>query len=101
MLTTKRLTSHTGVLPNAPSITVGCAKDDDCPSYNACFQRKCIDPCIEHNPCAPVATCQVISHKPVCACPDGYIGSPEISCRLRKYLVNSWLIYKCQVLTCF
>ena len=68
-----------------PSLTTGCASDNDCPDYTACENRKCINPCAERDPCARNAYCKVIRHQPVCTCPDGYIGDPTTSCELRKY----------------
>ena len=67
-----------------PPIEKGCASNNDCPDYTACVNRKCINPCAADNVCAPNAICTVTRHKPFCACPDGYIGSPEVTCTLRK-----------------
>jgi hypothetical protein len=68
-----------------PSLAAGCSNNDDCPDYSACRNTKCINPCAEDQPCAPLATCKVYNHKVLCTCPDGYVGSPETSCRPRKY----------------
>ena len=68
-----------------PPIDYGCTSNNDCPDYTACQNRKCINPCAADNVCAPNAICTVSRHRAICACPDGYIGSPEISCSLRKY----------------
>ena len=70
--------------PEVDSVVVGCESDQECPDYNACQNRKCINPCAEDDPCAPSAKCKVIGHQPVCTCPDGYIGSPTTDCRLRE-----------------
>ena len=67
-----------------PPIISGCLTNSDCPDYTACQSRKCINPCAAPNVCAPNANCRVTRHQAVCTCPDGYIGSPEISCSLRK-----------------
>lgn len=74
--------------PSPPPITSGCASNSDCPDYTACEARKCINPCAKPNICAPNANCFVTRHKAVCTCPDGFIGSPEISCSLRKYIIQ-------------
>jgi hypothetical protein len=66
------------------TLAEGCSNNDECPDHTACENRLCINPCAYHDPCAPTAHCQVINHKPVCSCPDGYIGSPTTSCTLRK-----------------
>ena len=59
-------------LPNPP----GCARDDDCPNGEACVNRQCKDPC----DCGTGAQCFVEDHRPVCVCPPGYVGNPQISC---------------------
>ena len=68
-----------------PPVVSGCLSNNDCPDYTACQARKCINPCAAPNVCAPNANCRVTRHQAVCTCPDGYIGSPEISCSLRKF----------------
>ena len=72
-------------LPTEPVLSVGCLQNEECPLYNACRNRKCINPCAEENPCAPTANCKVIRHEPKCTCPDGYIGDPHTDCRPRKF----------------
>ena len=76
--------------PEVDSVVVGCESDQECPDYNACQNRKCINPCAEDDPCAPSANCKVIGHQPVCTCPDGYIGDPRTECKLRKLLRLSY-----------
>ena len=68
-----------------PALAAGCSVNEDCPGYSACRQRLCINPCAEENPCSRNANCKVVNHKAVCSCPDGYIGTPETDCKLRKY----------------
>ena len=63
----------------------GCSKDNDCPDHSACENRACINPCVVRDPCAATANCRVANHKPICTCPDGYIGSPTTDCRLREF----------------
>ena len=55
---------------------VGCQTNDDCPQTEACFNRDCVDPCN----CGINAQCYVTNHKPVCFCPEGYTGNPEVEC---------------------
>lgn len=69
-------------------IVAGCDGDDECPDYNACRNKKCINPCAEDDPCAQSANCKVIDHQPVCTCPDGFIGDPRTECRSRKNKTN-------------
>ena len=77
------------VLPvTQPVLENGCSDDNDCPDYTACRNRLCINPCAVDDPCAPSAKCLVSKHKAVCSCPDGYVGTPEISCEKRKLKVN-------------
>ena len=78
-----------------PPIISGCLTNNDCPDYTACQSRKCINPCADPNICAPNANCRVTRHQAVCTCPDGYIGSPEISCSLRKSLKKMIMGYLC------
>ena len=67
-----------------PPILSGCSSNNDCPDYTACESRKCINPCAKPNVCAPNANCRVTKHEPICTCPDGYVGSPQLSCSRRK-----------------
>jgi hypothetical protein len=72
-----------------PSLSAGCSNNDDCPEYTACENLQCINPCAKNDPCAALATCKVISHKVVCTCPNGYIGSPQTSCHPREYTLGA------------
>ena len=78
-----------------PPIVSGCLTNNDCPDYTACTSRKCINPCAAPNVCASNANCRVTRHQAVCTCPDGYIGSPEISCSLREWFC--FIVLKCFV----
>ena len=69
----------------APPVPVGCQSEDDCPEYNSCRNRACVDPCAEDDPCSAAANCQVVRHNVVCTCPDGYVGDPKTSCIRREY----------------
>ena len=57
-------------------VIVGCQTNDDCLQTLACFNRDCVDPCN----CGTNAQCFVNNHKPVCFCPEGYTGDPEVGC---------------------
>ena len=59
-------------LPNPP----GCARDDDCPNGEACVNRQCVNPC----DCGSGASCFIENHRPICVCPPGFIGDPQIAC---------------------
>lgn len=56
-----------------------CTAHDDCPRHQACFQLKCIDPCV--GACGSGADCKVEDHKPICSCPKDHTGHPFESCR--------------------
>ena len=86
--------------PEVDSVVVGCESDQECPDYNACQNRKCMNPCAEDDPCAPSANCKVIGHQPVCTCPDGYIGDPRTECKLRKLLLLSYKNTKYYIISC-
>ena len=75
---------HPLARPSTEPLEIGCASNEDCPDYAACQNTHCINPCAVRDPCAPLATCRVVNHAPVCTCPDGYIGSPEVECRPRE-----------------
>lgn len=54
----------------------GCRRDSECPSSEACVNGQCGSPCR----CGISALCEVINHRPVCRCPNGYNGDPNIGC---------------------
>ena len=72
------------VTPNPIDVIIGCSVDVECPDYAACINQACRNPCAEQDPCAPNAFCKVIYHTPKCACPAGYIGDPQIECKLPR-----------------
>ncbi len=59
-------------LPNPP----GCRSDDECSVGEACINRACKNPC----DCGTGADCFLADHVPVCRCPEGTIGDPQIAC---------------------
>lgn len=54
-----------------------CTASYECPQNRACVNLKCIDPC--PGTCGIGARCEVISHNPICSCPNGK-GNPFVSC---------------------
>ncbi|CAH1100710.1 unnamed protein product [Psylliodes chrysocephalus] len=69
------LENYRGVPPNCqPECTI----HSDCSSNLACMQLRCRDPCA--GACGAGAACNVISHIPVCLCPEGYTGDPFTYC---------------------
>lgn len=55
-----------------------CVVNDDCTANKACVNRKCVDPCV--GSCGINAVCITVRHAAVCSCPEGYGGSPFVSC---------------------
>lgn len=68
----------------AAPIESGCTSDSDCPTTQACRNRKCINPCTVENPCSKFATCLAQNHRPVCQCPPGMTGDPLVLCTQSK-----------------
>ena len=81
------------ILENSPSCTclpdfIGsppncrpeCISNSECPSYQACVNQKCKDPCI--GACGINSLCQTVNHKPVCSCPIGFTGNARIQCTI-------------------
>ncbi len=61
--------------------TSGCKSDSECPLDKACVDRQCVNPCLYNNDCAPNADCFVLTHRPQCRCPSGFLGNPREYCR--------------------
>lgn len=74
-----------------PNCKHECSISSECMSNKACIREKCIDPC--PGSCGLSAVCSVISHTPICTCPDRYIGDPFTNCRPapppRKFCIYS------------
>ena len=54
----------------------GCVSDDECTNNEACINRICKNPC----DCGQGSECFITGHKPVCRCPPGTVGNPQIAC---------------------
>ena len=65
--------------PIIPSIIVACKNNDDCDADNSCINSMCLDACIL-GVCGTDANCIQINHRPVCSCPLGTTGDPQIKC---------------------
>lgn len=61
-----------------------CRADSECTLDKACRNGQCVNPCRADKPCGTNAFCSVSQHQPVCRCPEGYIGRPEVECLARK-----------------
>ncbi|KAF2350557.1 EGF-like domain [Trinorchestia longiramus] len=55
-----------------------CDNDDDCVYDKSCINTRCRDPC--PGACGINAHCDVVNHRPQCACPPGYTGNPYSEC---------------------
>lgn len=82
-----------------PACRPECSINSDCPSYQACINQKCRDPC--QGSCGINTQCNVINHTPICTCQPGYIGDPFAVCnpqppprRKKKIKVNELCIFK-------
>lgn len=95
-----RVTSNTytcSCLPNyrgsPPHCRPECVSNSDC-SYNlACINMKCKDPC--EGSCGLNSECHVFNHIPQCACLQGYVGNPFVSCYIQQVQCkhDSWFYY--------
>lgn len=61
-----------------PNCRPECTINAECASIHACIRQKCQDPC--PGSCGLNAECHVITHVPVCNCPQGYTGDPFTNC---------------------
>lgn len=57
-----------------------CLRDDDCPSTEACYDKKCQNPCRLRQPCGVNAECTAVDHGHSCTCLRGYVGNPWVQC---------------------
>lgn len=69
-----------------PACRPECIVSSECPSYNACVNRKCKDPCIGR--CGINSKCRVINHSPMCYCEQGYTGDPFLRCAIKRKLYS-------------
>lgn len=62
-------------------IPVECEKDDDCGKSETCSEHhRCVDLCLQRNPCGRNAKCQMVNHQSTCLCLSGYQGDPRAEC---------------------
>ncbi|XP_047739045.1 uncharacterized protein LOC108675679 isoform X3 [Hyalella azteca] len=72
-----------------PPIEPECRVNDDCSNELACIELRCQNPCALYDNCASNAECFVNQHRPVCSCPDGYQGNPNVFCFIAGCRDNS------------
>ena len=69
-------------LPNfigrPPNCRPECLINEECPGNLACQSERCIDPC--PGSCGVNTMCNVIKHRPICICDEGYTGDPFREC---------------------
>lgn len=61
-----------------PNCRPECVSNSDCSSNLACISQKCRDPC--PGACGINADCRVVSHTPMCICPNNLVGDPFTEC---------------------
>lgn len=61
-----------------PACRPECMVNSECPPQKACFNKKCVDPCIDN--CGINAECRVINHNAICSCQNNQIGDPFVRC---------------------
>lgn len=69
--------------------TVGCRKNEECPTDKMCYSGVCVNPCYIDDPCALSAECYPEEHKSLCRCPSGLKGDPYIQCEIQGCQSNS------------
>lgn len=57
-----------------------CLINSDCPRDRTCFSQRCRDPCI--GACGVNSLCRTINHNPICSCPSGFTGNPQVQCKI-------------------
>ena len=81
------------MIGSPPNCRPECIINADCPSNEACINRKCQDPC--PGLCGINAYCRVRNHVPICVCNQGYIGDPFSSCYLKpSKQLSKYFLYK-------
>lgn len=92
-----------GMLGIPPNCRPECVIHQDCPSYLACVNNKCRDPCA--GSCGMNAQCITQNHRPICNCLPGYEGDPFSGCNLiqGRILFACFFLYifRCVRIVCF
>ncbi|XP_053694975.1 uncharacterized protein LOC128742589 [Sabethes cyaneus] len=61
-----------------PSVPSSCSKHSDCGEQLQCLAGQCLDPC--KSGCGQSAMCTVKANVPICTCPSGFYGDPNVKC---------------------
>ena len=67
------------VSPIMPEIFIYCQNNDDCDVSNSCINKLCYESC-SLGICGKEANCVTVEHRPVCLCPHGTTGDPQVKC---------------------
>ena len=59
---------------------VQCIYNEDCASTLICSNNKCVNPCKRNNPCGLAQICDVIDHRILCTCENGFVMSLDNHC---------------------
>lgn len=78
-----------------PVSKVECTHDTDCSVDTACINRRCRPPCSAGNTCAKDAECRVSYHRPLCYCPPGWGGDPQVQCYKREIFHFIFSLFTC------
>ena len=57
-----------------------CISDSDCSDSLTCTDNRCINPCKISSPCDSSRTCDVINHKIICTCENGFVLNNDNNC---------------------
>ncbi|ROT61486.1 hypothetical protein C7M84_020738 [Penaeus vannamei] len=63
-----------------PALPIACENNDDCDVDNSCLNKLCYDACTL-GICGDDAECETVDHRPVCLCPYGTSGDPQVGCK--------------------
>jgi hypothetical protein len=74
-----------------PNCKPECISNNECSNHLACINNKCKDPC--QGSCGVNSECRVVSHTPMCICPNGYTGDPFSQCLISSSKQFVQLIY--------
>lgn len=61
-----------------PNCRPECISNSECTPQMACINKKCQNPCVQA--CGSNAECRVVSHTPICICPEGFTGDAAVQC---------------------
>ncbi|KAF2352424.1 EGF-like domain, partial [Trinorchestia longiramus] len=60
--------------------SIQCVIDSDCADSLVCSNNKCVNPCKTENPCGRTQVCDVINHRILCTCENGFILNNDNNC---------------------